>query len=81
MPAIDLSQFQAPQFGLRHRRPLHEVLDDMDRLNTCRSALTDLAAPGDDLHTVNRDHLATLLAYLDEQQAALTQQLHDAAQP
>lgn len=78
MAAIDMSQFAAPQYGkgaVQRAQGASEVLEQLDRLGTCRRAVTDLMGPGDDLHVVNRDDLAGLLAYLDEQYETAIQQL------
>lgn len=75
---LDLHDFATPQYGngLAGRwQAARTVLDHLDRLGTCRRAVTDLMGPGDDLHVVNRDDLAGLLAYLDEQYETAIQQL------
>jgi hypothetical protein len=50
------------------------ALDELRRLQTCLSTLGELMIPDQDLNCINRDGLATLLGYLDEQlQQALAQ--------
>lgn len=80
-PVIDLSGFTAPQYGhgLAGRwQAASTVLDELDRLDTCRRAIADLMLPETDLGGVDREALSTLLNYLNEQHEALMQSLRDA---
>ncbi len=45
--------------------PVIDALDRLDHIATCQEAVTDLLIPETDLHVVNRDRLAGLLAFLD----------------
>lgn len=42
--------------------------DELERLQACRKAISDLLVPEGDLHIVNRDALSQLLSYLDDQE-------------
>jgi len=41
-----------------------DQLDRMDTITTCLEAVSDLYGSGQDLHAVNRDNQALLLAFL-----------------
>lgn len=52
--------------------PVIDALERLDHIATCQAAVSDLLIPEADLHIVNRDRLAGLLAFLAiEQQLAL----------
>lgn len=48
---------------------------ELDRVNTCQRAVSDLMIPERDLHVVNRDQLACLLGFLDEQRQQIVERL------
>lgn len=48
---------------------------ELERLQSCRRAITDLLVPEPDLHAVNRDALCQLMGYLDQQEEQLMAQL------
>jgi hypothetical protein len=41
-------------------------LDELNEIQCCLSAVTDLMTPCNDLHMVNRDNLALLLGYFSD---------------
>ncbi|NJA04181.1 hypothetical protein ACQE3D_18350 [Methylomonas sp. MS20] len=45
----------------------HDALDQIDRIACCIEAVGDLLIPEKDLHVVNREKQAMLLAYLAEE--------------
>lgn len=49
--------------------------DELERLQSCRKAISDLLIPEGDLHVVNRDALSQLLNYLDEQEGRVMKAL------
>lgn len=49
--------------------------EELERIKTCRSAITTLMVPDVDLGAANRDKIAVLLDYLDEQEARAMQAL------
>jgi hypothetical protein len=52
-----------------------QALDELSRVHSCRRALSSLLLPSGDLAVVDRDELAMLLTYLDEQEHELILQL------
>src|SRR5690606_12356317 len=57
-----------------------DALDQLDELRSAMSAVADLAAPGNDLHCVDRDNLSILLSLLLRLQAQATQSAWDGLQ-
>jgi len=55
--------------------PVIDALDRLDHIATCQEAVTDLLIPETDLHVVNRDRLAGLLAFLDAERQLAREQL------
>jgi len=56
----------------------NSLLDALDRLNhiaICQQAVSDLLIPETDLHVVNRDRLAGLLAFLNVESQLAREQL------
>lgn len=45
--------------------PVIDALDRLDHIAACQAAISELLIPETDLHTVNRDRLAGLLAFFD----------------
>lgn len=52
-----------------------DLLSELERVNTCQRAVSDLMVPERDLHVVNRDQLACLLGFLDEQRQQIVERL------
>lgn len=57
-----------------------DALDQLDELRAAMSAVADLAAPGNDLHCVDRNNLSMLLSLLLRLQAQATQSAWDGLQ-
>jgi len=55
--------------------PVIHALERLDQVATCQEAVTDLLIPETDLHVVNRDRLAGLLAFLDVERQLAREQL------
>ncbi|MGZ8171814.1 MULTISPECIES: hypothetical protein [Methylobacter] len=55
--------------------PLVEALDRLNYVASCQQAVSDLLIPESDLHAVNRDRLAGLLAFLDVESQLAREQL------
>jgi hypothetical protein len=55
--------------------PVIDALDRLDHIATCQAAVSDLLIPETDLHVVNRDRLAGLLAFLDAERQLAREQL------
>lgn len=55
--------------------PIIDALDRLDHIATCQEAVSDLLIPEADLHVVNRDKLAGLLAFLDVERQLAREQL------
>lgn len=55
--------------------PVIDALDRLDHIATCQEAVSDLLIPETDLHVVNRDKLAGLLAFLDVERQLAREQL------
>ena len=55
--------------------PITDALDRLDHIATCQAAISDLLIPGPDLHVVNRDRLAGLLAFLDAERQLARERL------
>ncbi|NOV29188.1 hypothetical protein [Methylomonas sp. ZR1] len=56
--------------------PALNALDRIDRIACCIEAVGDLLIPEKDLHVVNREKQAMLLAYLAEELIAARNQLN-----
>lgn len=52
--------------------PQPSQLDEIDEIQRCLSAVTDLLAPCQDMHIVNRDNLAMLIGYFSKQLKQVT---------
>lgn len=52
-----------------------ELMNELEELQACRSAVTDLMSPCDDLHIVNRSNLTQLLRYLDGRERKVVEHL------
>lgn len=55
--------------------PVIDALDRLDDIAACQAAVSDLLIPETDLHTVNRDRLAGLLAFLDAERQLARERL------
>ncbi len=55
--------------------PVIEALDRLNQIAACQQAVSDLLIPETDLHVVNRDLLAGLLAFLDAESQLAREQL------
>lgn len=55
--------------------PVIDALERIDHIATCQAAVSDLLIPEADLHAVNRDRLAGLLAFLDAERRLAREQL------
>jgi hypothetical protein len=55
--------------------PVIDALDRLDQLAICQAAVSELLIPEADLHVVNRDRLAGLLAFLDTERQLAREQL------
>ncbi len=55
--------------------PVIEALDRLNQIASCQQAVSDLLIPETDLHVVNRDRLAGLLAFLDAESQLAREQL------
>ena len=56
------------------------ALDQLDELHSALAAVAELSAPGDDLGTVNRSNLSTLLSLLLRLQGEATQRAWEGLQ-
>ena len=61
--------------------PIIEALDRLNNVAACLEAVSDLAVPEPDLHIVNRDKFALLLAFLIAEHRLACNQLGDALKP
>jgi len=61
--------------------PTLDALDRIDNITVCLEAVSDLLLPETDLHAVNRDKQAVLLAFLVAELQAARQQLSRATRP
>lgn len=50
-----------------------DQLDEINRVQRCLMAITDLMIPNEDLHMVNRENLALLLGYFAERLQSVTE--------
>ncbi|GEM_PF-487639 len=57
------------------QNPLIEALDRLNHIASCQQAVSDLLIPETDLHAVNRDRLAGLLAFLNAESQLAREQL------
>lgn len=60
--------------------PLTEAMDRIDEIAACLDAVTDLMSPGADLHAVDRNKQAVLLAFLLAEHRLACARLTQAAQ-
>lgn len=58
--------------------PVINAMDRIDRIACCIEAVGDLLIPEPDLHVVNREKHAMLLAFLAEELIRSKEQLNDA---
>ena len=54
---------------------IKDILEELEELQTCFDALSDLLIPDLDLQAIQKDHLAQLVGYLNRRQIALTGRL------
>jgi hypothetical protein len=61
--------------------PAIEALDRLNQIAACQQAVSDLLIPETDLHVVNRDRLAGLLAFLDVESQLARERLEVVLRP